>query len=72
MPGKNCCFPQCTVSQTQRHAGIKLFKVTTRKDEFHSNWRKKVINIISRYRVLDKIFYDRLENGRVFICEKHY
>jgi len=31
MPGRNCCMPQCTVSETQKHVGIKLFQIPTRK-----------------------------------------
>lgn len=72
MPGKNCCLPHCSTSQTPKHAGIKLFKVSTRKDDFYSNWRSAIISVISRYRVMDKIFKARIENGRAFICERHY
>ena len=72
MPGKNCCMPQCPVSQTPKHEGIKLYQVTTRKDDFYSNWRKEVIAVVGRYRVIDKIFKTRIENGRAFICEKHF
>ena len=72
MPGKNCCFPQCTVSQTMKHKGIKLFQVSTRNDEFYSNWRERILAIIAPYRVFDQIFKARIENGRAFICAKHY
>lgn len=72
MPGKNCCMPQCTVSQTPKHEGIKLYRVTTRKDEFYSNWRKEILAVVGRYRVMDQIFKARIANGRAFICQKHY
>ena len=72
MPGKNCCIPQCTVSQTLKHKGIRLYQVSTRKDEFYTKLRKEILAIISRYRVFDTVFKARVENGRAFICEKHY
>lgn len=72
MPGRNCCMPQCTVSQTSKHLGMKLYQITTRKDEFYSNWKKDILTVVSRYRVIDKIFKARIENGRAFICENHY
>jgi len=72
MPGRNSCMPQCTVSETSKHEGIKLYQLTTRQDDFYSNWRKEVLAIVGRYRVIDKIFKARIANGRAFICEKHY
>jgi len=45
---------------------------STRKDEFYSNWRKDIISVVGRYRVVDKIFKARIENGRAFICCNHY
>lgn len=60
------------MSQTPKHDGIKLFRVTVRKDDFYSNWRKETINVVGRYRVLDKTFKERLRKGRAFICERHY
>ena len=36
MSGKSCRFPQCTVSVTTKHAGIKLFPMTTGKYDFYS------------------------------------
>ena len=35
MLGKECCYPQCIVSVTAKHAGIKLFQITTRRDDFY-------------------------------------
>jgi len=72
MPGRNCCMPQCTISETQKHVGIKLFQIPTRKNDFYSEWRKETIDVVGKYRVIDGIFQTRIENGRAFICEKHY
>ena len=72
MPGRNCCIPHCTVSQTSKHEGIKLFQITTRDNEFYAKWRKETLDIISKFRVFDTIFKARVQNGRAFICEKHF
>ena len=46
---KNRCLPQ----STRKQAGIKLPQIKTRKDNFHQNWRKKIVGTISRFSVLD-------------------
>ena len=53
MLDKNCCLPQSTVSVTAKHAGIKLFQTTTRKDYFHLKWRKATMDTISQFRIYD-------------------
>ena len=60
MPGANCVFPGCTVSRTDKHKDIGIFKVPTRKDEFHSDWRKNLINVITRYRENDTALKDQI------------
>ena len=35
MPSRNCAFPQCTSSETEKHAGVKYFLITTRKSEYY-------------------------------------
>ena len=51
MSDKNCRFPQCAVSVTTKHAGIKLFPVITRKYDFYSKRRKEMVDTVSRFRV---------------------
>ena len=72
MPGANCVFPGCTVSRTDKHKDIGIFKVPTRKDEFHSDWRKNLINVITRYRENDTALKDQITAGNVYICERHF
>ena len=55
MPGGNCCLPQCTVSRTDRHTGIALFKIPTRKDDFYTAWRNKLVAVIRKYRVIENL-----------------
>lgn len=72
MPGANCSIPGCTVSRTEKHKGIGIFKVTTRTDEFYSTWRKNILDVIRRYRVEDKGFKKQIDSGNVFVCERHF
>ena len=80
MPGANCCFPQCGSSRRKRglpdeemeDSNIGIFKITNRKGEFFSSWRKQVLDIVRKYRVFDEEFQQQLDNGTVAICDKHY
>ena len=72
MPGKNICFSGCPVSQTEKYNGIILHRITIRKDSFYSKWREDILAVIKRYRVFDDVFERRTQNGRAFICNRHY
>ena len=72
MPGKNCYITGCPVSQTEKYKGIILYRITTRKDLFYSKWRENILAVIKRYRKFDDVFERRIQNGRAFICDRHY
>ena len=72
MPGRNCCLPQCTVSDTNKHKDIGLFQISTRKDKYHTIWRKKLIDFLAIYRPLDGLLRERITKGNVYFCEKHF
>ena len=72
MPGRNCAFPQCTVSFTKKHEGISLFQIPTRKDEFYTNWRNNIVQVLDRFRKVDKSLSERISAGNVYICERHF
>ena len=72
MPGLNCVFPECGVTRREKYDGIGIFQVPKRKDAFHQNWKKDLQNIISKYRTLDKDIKKRFEDGKVYICERHF
>eukprot|EP00794_Sanderia_malayensis_P012424 gene12424-13709_t len=72
MPGKNCAFPQCSVSEATKFGGLNLFQIPTRKNEFYSKWRKDMVDIISRFRVIDNVFRERVLAGNVYIFERHF
>ena len=70
----NCAFPTCTVTRTEKYKEIGIFKLPTRKTEFYSTWRKGMLDIISKYRVMDSAFKKKVMECEVnlFICERHF
>ena len=68
--GNSCAFPQCTVSQAKKYQGISLFKLPQR--ECDTNWKKDIVTVLKKFRVVDKSLKDRIEKGKVFICERHF
>ena len=72
MPGPNCAFPGCTVSYTQKHNFITCFKIPTRTVEYYVNWKNNILQVLNKYREVDKDLRDRINGGKVFICERHY
>jgi hypothetical protein len=72
MPGKNCAFPGCPVSCSYKFKGVSIFQIPMRNDEFHSNWKKEIINVLFKYRVADKDLKDRVAAGKIYICERHF
>lgn len=70
MPGGNCAIFGCPSSR--RHKGIALFRVTKGKSDFDVSWRKNVLQVIKKDRVIDQVLKKRFEEGDIFICEKHF
>lgn len=66
MPGANCAFPLCSVSRN--YEGVGIFKIPSRNDNFHKEWRKNMVGAITKYRVVDKDFKKRVDQGKVYIC----
>lgn len=75
MPGANCCFNFCGVSRRRgksQSESLSLFKLPTVLDDKSKQWRRDVLNIITKYRVKDDNFKSQLDNDTLHICEKHY
>ena len=70
MPGKNCCIPNCPTSRSI--VGISIFNVPRGDDEFSLEWRKKLVGVVTKYRVLDASFRLKIEKKDIAICEKHF
>lgn len=72
MPGSNCAIFGCTVSRRKNYKGISLFSIPSASDERKATWRREIINIITKYRVLDKKFRKQIDEGKVHVCERHF
>ena len=70
MPGKNCAFVECHVYR--KKGGYSIFNVPKGEDEWSTNWRKQLIDIITKYRVVDAKFRCQIEKKEVSICERHF
>ena len=70
MPGKNCAFVGC--SSNSRHKQISLLKLPTVKDETTKKWRKEMLNVITKDRVVDETFKKQVEKDHAYVCEKHF
>ena len=51
MPGANCSIFGCTKSRTTK--GLAIFGIPKKDDEWHRDWREKLVNIITKDREID-------------------
>ncbi|XP_047122320.1 uncharacterized protein LOC124805854 [Hydra vulgaris] len=72
MPGANCAFPECGITRNSKHQSIGIFQLPNRPDDFHQQWRKNILNILSKCRHFDKHLKERIANGNIFLCELHF
>ena len=68
----NCAIFGCPISRKEQYNHISLFKVTGEKDEYSIAWSRKLIDVITKTRVIDKKFRQLIESKRLWICEKHF
>ena len=70
MPGDNCAVFGC--GSCRRTKGIGIWKLPAAKDEAHKKWRHDWLSEITKTREIDHEFRKRIENDKVFTCEKHF
>lgn len=70
MPGENCAIFGCSTSR--RHKDISIFKVPLPNSDFNKTWGEKLINIITKDRVIDKQLRKRIDTFKLYICERHF
>ena len=70
MVGANCSIFGC--SSSRRKSGVAIFKVPQGDDEWSSNWRKSIISVVTKDRVIYKALRKRIMKKNIFVCEKHY
>ena len=69
-----CAVPGCFVSRTPKYEGQSLFKIPQRKNAFYSEWRKKLVDVLSIYREMNATFKKEVLycKRELFICENHF
>jgi hypothetical protein len=70
MPGANCSIVGCSTSR--RNKELSIFKIPSETTDFNRNWRKELINIITKDRVIDDSLRRQIDSSRLYICEKHF
>ena len=69
MPGANCAIFGCSTSRKHK---ISIFRVPTKDDEWSKEWRRKIVAVITRDRVVDSNLKRQIDNKALYVCEKHY
>ena len=59
MPGANCSIFGCTKSRTTK--GLAIFGIPKKDDEWHRDWREKLVNIITKDREIDADLKGQIE-----------
>ncbi len=72
MPGANCSIYNCNTSRSHKFKGTAIFKIPAGKDEFNVVWRQKLINVVTKDRVIDQSLKKQIEENRIYICEKQF
>ena len=70
MPGENCSIFGCTKSRTTK--GLAIFGIPKKYDEWHRDWREKLVNIITKDREIDADLIGQIERKSLHICELHF
>ena len=69
----SCVIYGCGISENKKHEhGLSLFKLPGRKTDFYVKWKKDILNVITKDRVIDQNLQHLIDNDRVWICEKHF
>ena len=68
MVGANCSIFGC--SSSRRKSGVAIFKVPQGDDEWSSNWRKSIISVVTKDRVIDKALRESIMK-RIFSSVKN-
>ena len=70
----NFAFPECSVQRIKKYQGVTLFTVTTRKSYFYCRWRKALVDVLCRYRVIEPSLKRKILDGEqvIYVCERHF
>uniref|UniRef100_A0A7M5WQG4 THAP-type domain-containing protein n=1 Tax=Clytia hemisphaerica TaxID=252671 RepID=A0A7M5WQG4_9CNID len=69
--GTCCVFPGCPVySGLPQYKGVSLFKLPSKAID--RDWKKQLVDIIKKYRVVDKCLQSRIDESKVWLCSLHF
>ena len=70
----NFAFPECSVQRIKKYQGVTLFTVTTRKSYFYCRWRKALVDVLCRYRVIEPSLKRKILDGEqvIYVYERHF
>ena len=70
MPGYNCAIPGCSTSGAT--PGVALLDMPKNDDEHNVNWRKNIVDVITKIRVVNASLKRQTERKSLHFCENHY
>ena len=59
MAGDNCAIPGCSTSRAT--TGVALLGMPKNDDEYNVNWRKNIVDMITKIRVVDATLKRQIE-----------
>ena len=71
----NCVFNGCHTNRATKSGkfdNISIFMITSRSGRFHLDWKRDILNIITKYRQVGADLSQQIERGQNYICENHY
>jgi len=57
---------------SRKSKGIAIFRVPTGDDNYSTQWRKKIVDIVTRDREIDSSLRSQIEKRALHTCELHY
>ena len=70
MPGYNCAIPGCSTSRAALI--VALLGMPKNDDEYNVNWRKNIVDMITKIQVVYASLKGQIERKSLHFCEKHY
>lgn len=69
---ENCAIVGCSI--ILRHKDISLFKLPTAKanGETSMSWRKTMLNVITKDRLVESDFQQQINKKKVYVCERYF
>ena len=75
MTGSNCSIVGCSTSRNANktlEVPIPIMRIPSGKKYGEEEWRKQMLNIITKDRVIDERFQKMIDKNDVFVCAKHF